>query len=515
MFPVRFLSVLCLALTLPLAARAEGRFALVIGTGDYDHIADLANPGRDADAIADLLKSLGFDVTEESDRDTEDLRDALADFAEDAAGADLALVFYAGHGVEIAGENRLLPTDAAASGLDALAPPPPLTEVAQTLATLAPAAILLVDACRNDPFAGTPLAAASRAATALDPDPARPIAPGFARVGPAQGLVYAFSTAPGDVASDGPEGAHSPFTAALLRHLGTPGLNCAPSSPSPPRMSTTAPAAPRRPISKAACPTSSSPPASRPTSPNATRSSSPWPISPPTCAPRSRTSPPRATCRWRRSTPPSSRPISPPPRPRNAAPPCRKPPPPMPISRPASRSSPLGPRVAEIRAAAAAEMDLGATRSAFQQYDKAAEIDAAAAAASEQVFVTRTLSQAETLLLKADAARAALDHETALAAFAEAEALFARVEPLGIPRAAMEARTLALWDAGDLQLLLGNTQAALALYRDWAAVAGARVDATPDDMGLCAISPPPRASSAMSSSRRATCPGQRPNTRPP
>ncbi len=213
----------------PPPALADGRVALVIGTSRYDQLTDLPNPRSDAAALAEALSDLGFDVTEETNPDTEDLRDALADFAEDAAGAGVALVFYAGHGVEIAGENRLLPTDATADSLDALAATSlALTDIAQTLSTLAPAAILIVDACRNDPFSGTPLADATRAATALeDPaleDPTRPIAPGFARVGPAKGLLYAFSTAPGDVASDGPEGANSPFTAALLRHLAKPGL---------------------------------------------------------------------------------------------------------------------------------------------------------------------------------------------------------------------------------------------------------------------------------------------------
>src|SRR5690606_1440680 len=88
-------------------ASAERRVALVIGNDRYETLRPLANAGNDARAIEDTLRGLGFEVFPERDRDLRRLRRALEDFREDAAGADVALVFFAGHGVEIAGRNHL------------------------------------------------------------------------------------------------------------------------------------------------------------------------------------------------------------------------------------------------------------------------------------------------------------------------------------------------------------------------------------------------------------------------
>ncbi len=206
-------------------ALAEGRHALVIAAADYDELRDLANPVPDAAAVAELLDGLGFEVTLETDRDLRRTRRALEDFAEDAAGADLVLFYYAGHGTEVGGENRLLPTDTRTDSPEALAESAlPLTEVVGALTAIAPATVMILDACRNDPFAGTALEDMARGAVPLAGAQGAAVAKGFARVGPAENLIYAFATAPGDTASDGPEGAHSPFAEALMRHLATPGL---------------------------------------------------------------------------------------------------------------------------------------------------------------------------------------------------------------------------------------------------------------------------------------------------
>jgi uncharacterized caspase-like protein len=143
---MRFLRPSLLALALfPGFAAAEGRFALVLGAQSYDHFRDLQNPVADATAIASLLRELGFDVTLETDRDARRTRRALEDFAEDAEGADLVLVYYAGHGTEVRGENYLLPTDTAVDTPQALADTAlPLSEVVARVTASAPAAILIM-----------------------------------------------------------------------------------------------------------------------------------------------------------------------------------------------------------------------------------------------------------------------------------------------------------------------------------------------------------------------------------
>ena len=102
------------------SALAERRVALVIGEDGYKTIRKLDNAVDDAKSVGDTLEQLGFEVTLETNRDLKRVRRALDDFREDGAGADVALVYFAGHGVEISGDNRLLPIDADASSLDAL-----------------------------------------------------------------------------------------------------------------------------------------------------------------------------------------------------------------------------------------------------------------------------------------------------------------------------------------------------------------------------------------------------------
>ena len=149
----RVFFVVFLFLGLASAALAERRVALVLGVEDYKLIRKLDNPVNDARAVEDLLKGLGFEVWLETDRDLKRTRRALDDFRTDAKGADVALVFFAGHGVAIAGVNYLLPTDADAASSETLkATGLPLSEVQAVLAEVAPVGIFLLDACRNDPF---------------------------------------------------------------------------------------------------------------------------------------------------------------------------------------------------------------------------------------------------------------------------------------------------------------------------------------------------------------------------
>jgi uncharacterized caspase-like protein len=150
----------------------ERRVALVIGIEEYAAARNLANPVRDARAVEAALKGLGFKVITETDRTKRGLVAALNEFAEDSKGADLALIFFAGHGVQIGGRNFLLPTDAkvdTAAALEASALA--LDQVFAHLAAVAPRRIVLLDACRNDPFGGTGDAGGRGAYAALQDDP--------------------------------------------------------------------------------------------------------------------------------------------------------------------------------------------------------------------------------------------------------------------------------------------------------------------------------------------------------
>ncbi|WP_245462966.1 caspase family protein [Mesorhizobium sp. M7D.F.Ca.US.005.01.1.1] len=219
---MRLLLALLLMLTTTATVAAERRVALVIADDDYRLIRPLANPVHDGEAMGAVLKKLGFEVVLETNRDLRRMRRALDDFRQDAKGADVALVYFSGHGVEISGDNRLLPVDADASSLDALEKTSlPLEEVRDTVAATAKVGLIMLDACRSDPFSGT--VGEGRGATSLAKDVAEKVRPGLGRTGRAENILFAFSAAPGETAADG-TGQNSPFTTALTKYLGTDGL---------------------------------------------------------------------------------------------------------------------------------------------------------------------------------------------------------------------------------------------------------------------------------------------------
>lgn len=219
---MRLLLALLLMLMTAATAVAERRVALIIADDDYRLIRPLANPVHDGEAMAAVLKKLGFEVVLETNRDLRRMRRALDDFREDAKGADVALVYFSGHGVEISGDNRLLPVDADASSLDALEKTSlPLEEVRDTVAATARVGLIMLDACRSDPFSGS--SGEGRGATSLAKDVAEKVKPGLGRTGRAENILFAFSAAPGETAADG-AGQNSPFTTALTKYLGTDGL---------------------------------------------------------------------------------------------------------------------------------------------------------------------------------------------------------------------------------------------------------------------------------------------------
>jgi len=207
----------------PAPAAPSQRMALVIGNGGYAHVKALPNPPSDARAIAKSLRDIGFTVSEGIDLDRAAMQTTTRDFLREAARAQVAVVYYAGHGVQIDGRNYLVPIDIefrAGSGMiDTMMD---MDTIMAGLDDQVRTNILILDACRNNPVAPK-LASAG---------PARDIEAGAGLAAPATlgagstlgaGTLIAFATAPGQVALDG-EGANSPFSAALTRHIGTPGL---------------------------------------------------------------------------------------------------------------------------------------------------------------------------------------------------------------------------------------------------------------------------------------------------
>ncbi len=200
------------------AAAAEHRIALVIGNGAYKIAPRLDNPVDDAKAVAAAFKRLGFQVFEGYDLTGDQMRSALSQFSAALDGSDAALVYYSGHGVALDGENYLLPTDIdpkTPSDLDLNAIS--ASQVLRQMRREERAIVLILDACREDPFAQELARTKSRAI--IGARGLNPIEGDLAR-----GALIAFATDPNSVAFDGPPGGHSPFTKALLNHLADPGV---------------------------------------------------------------------------------------------------------------------------------------------------------------------------------------------------------------------------------------------------------------------------------------------------
>lgn len=195
---------------------AAGRAALLIGNGAYQ-VGALANPARDVATLKSALEKAGFDVIEaRTDLDRKGMLQALDAFESRARNADVALVYYSGHGIEIGGTNYLVPVDAQLQSdrdvkYEALA----LDDILAAAEGAAKLKLILLDACRDNPFAGAMRRIQTRGAFTR----------GLARTEAATpNTIIAYATAPGRVALDG-TGANSPFAAALVRHLLTPGLD--------------------------------------------------------------------------------------------------------------------------------------------------------------------------------------------------------------------------------------------------------------------------------------------------
>ena len=191
---------------------AEERRALVIGNASYGK-ADLANPVNDAKAVAKALKKVGFKVTLEKNLKKKGIRKAVKTFADSLHGGDVALFFYAGHGVELAGENYLLGVNFSADNEvdaedDAYKMGTMLKHLSRRNGGLN---IVIIDACRDDPYTRSwGRTSKGRGLAVMERIPA--------------GTYIAFSAKPGQIAADGAGSSNSPFTKSLIRHLSIPGI---------------------------------------------------------------------------------------------------------------------------------------------------------------------------------------------------------------------------------------------------------------------------------------------------
>ncbi|MGA7325394.1 MAG: caspase family protein, partial [Rhodomicrobium sp.] len=199
----------------PLAAKGR-RVALVIGNSNYSNAGNLTNPANDARAIAATLRRTGFaEVIERYNLDLAAMIAAIKDFGDKTADADWAVVYYAGHGMEMNGVSYLIPTDAKLlRDTHAIDEALPLDRVLAKVETARRLRLVILDACRNNPFAARMVRAAG-----LN----RSIGRGLARLEPEGGVLVAYSAKHGTLAQDG-DGANSPFATALAAYLEEPGL---------------------------------------------------------------------------------------------------------------------------------------------------------------------------------------------------------------------------------------------------------------------------------------------------
>lgn len=202
-------------------ANNERRVALVIGNAAYK-ASPLKNPVNDAQAVAASLKDLGFDVMLRENTTLRDLIESMRQFAIRAHEAHVRLVFYAGHSLQAKGRNYLLPVDTEVQNEDDL--PAKSGDVGQLVERLGQNKqginIVILDACRNNPFSGGTVALPDgRRLTWRGAAPA-----GLARMEAPIGTFIAFSTSPGNVALDNPNGKHSFYTKHLLANLQAPGM---------------------------------------------------------------------------------------------------------------------------------------------------------------------------------------------------------------------------------------------------------------------------------------------------
>lgn len=214
---LRGIAALVLVLSTLGAAQADRRVAFVVGNGAYRHAESLPNPLLDARAMRDTLQRIGFEVIYGEDLDRKQMGQTIAHFADRAREADVALAYFAGHGATFGEVYYLVPVDAEFKSLAAM--PYELIPLEGLLAELRQSKgirLAAIDACRDNGAERELKRAAHRGGG---------VNRGLARVQSPEGLIVAFATQYGMTAADGPAGTNSPFTAAMVKMLPTPGLD--------------------------------------------------------------------------------------------------------------------------------------------------------------------------------------------------------------------------------------------------------------------------------------------------
>jgi hypothetical protein len=199
------------------SAWGEKRVALVIGNSNYQNAGRLANPANDAEAVARLLRDAGFDdVDAYRDLAAGAMRRVVRNFTDKVRDTDIALVYYAGHGLEVDGSNYLIRVDAQLQrDIDVEDESVSLERVLRVIEPAKRLRLVILDACRDNPFIKNMKHSVAR----------RALGRGLASIEPSMSdTLVAFAAKAGSTAEDG-QSSHSPFTAALLKHLATPGLD--------------------------------------------------------------------------------------------------------------------------------------------------------------------------------------------------------------------------------------------------------------------------------------------------
>src|SRR5271167_3617349 len=200
------------------AAKADRRVAFVVGNGAYKNVAQLPNPPVDAKAMARVLRNAGFEVVEGINLTRDKMTERLLEFGKKTQGADVAVFFYAGHGIAVDGTNYLLPVDAdIKSEMDVKLGSAINVDLSldQTMND-AKVKLVFLDACRDNPFAAKLRSAKSTRSLSVQS--------GLAEMKSGEGTLIAFATGPGQTALDGEAGTNSPFTRALMANIASPGI---------------------------------------------------------------------------------------------------------------------------------------------------------------------------------------------------------------------------------------------------------------------------------------------------
>ncbi|ABE38249.1 peptidase C14, caspase catalytic subunit p20 [Rhodopseudomonas palustris BisB5] len=211
-------AILAVVMSSGLAFADGKRVAMVVGNSTYQNVPQLPNPSRDANAVAQMFKSAGFDVTLVVNVGNLDFKRAIRKFEADADQADIAVIYYAGHGIEISGSNYLIPVDARlASDRDAEDEAIPLDRMVSSADGAQRLRVVILDACRDNPFT-VRMRRERKVAN-------RAVSSGLGKVEPTStDTLIAYAAKAGSTAEDG-QGEHSPFTSAILKNLTVPGLD--------------------------------------------------------------------------------------------------------------------------------------------------------------------------------------------------------------------------------------------------------------------------------------------------